>query len=374
MIRRLRHNGRVVRLKGSAWWPAGGALVGVSPLGVANDGGRPRGVIGIFLDTNDGAAFDWGVPGTVGSISADQIAAAERAVEEVRANRSGPYRSDPAYVVFSHIPYRDLARASRGRVDDLVKWLDDSPGADGGGPRVLALVAAHKHMADAHRHCIARRVVREIIIGSTIDPPQQAALVDIGADAQGRLALGLHTLQTVGRPDATCPGGPARVSAAVCRTMAAEISKVPACAPLFAAGPGPGDLPARACEDIERPRTLAERLAALRTFAGPRSADERRALESRTAKDLLACLCRDGSCRAPADPFAGEAHAPAVAEAFSHPGKRDELVCLAWAASAMQQHRAAGMTLPEALRCSFDDPTTPAERVSVATLESARCF
>ena len=50
------------------------------------------------------------------------------------------------------------------------------------------------------------------------------------------------------------------------------------------------------------------------------------------------------------------------------------LLCLAWAASTCQAHKSSGMTMGEALRCAYDDPTLPAERISTATLEDVTCY
>jgi hypothetical protein len=39
-----------------------------------------------------------------------------------------------------------------------------------------------------------------------------------------------------------------------------------------------------------------------------------------------------------------------------------ELTCLSWAGAAVQEHKAAGMTVPAALRCAFEDPTLPSAK------------
>jgi hypothetical protein len=54
--------------------------------------------------------------------------------------------------------------------------------------------------------------------------------------------------------------------------------------------------------------------------------------------------------------------------------REEELVCLAWAASTRQLHKAAAPSMGEALRCAFDDPTMPPERVTTATLENVPCY
>ena len=50
-----------------------------------------------------------------------------------------------------------------------------------------------------------------------------------------------------------------------------------------------------------------------------------------------------------------------------------ELACLAWAASAVQAHKAGGMEMTDALRCAFDDGTITAAKDYVAVLKSREC-
>jgi hypothetical protein len=45
----------------------------VAPLGVTSDGGSPRGVVGVFLDTSDYDVFALGIAGLRGSISSEQV-------------------------------------------------------------------------------------------------------------------------------------------------------------------------------------------------------------------------------------------------------------------------------------------------------------
>jgi hypothetical protein len=70
----------------------------------------------------------------------------------------------------------------------------------------------------------------------------------------------------------------------------------------------------------------------------------------------------------------GEAYAPAITELARDPDRRVELACLSWAASALQRHKAAGMTMADAIRCAFDDPTLPPAQVTVAVAEDVSCY
>ena len=62
-----RNKGEFLRLESSFLNFRGGSLSAVSPLGVVEQTGRTAGVIGVFLDTSDGKAFDKGMPGSVGA-------------------------------------------------------------------------------------------------------------------------------------------------------------------------------------------------------------------------------------------------------------------------------------------------------------------
>jgi hypothetical protein len=349
----------------------GGSLSAVTPLGIARHSGRQRGLIGIFLDTSDGRAFDWGMPGSVGAVSQAQLDVVRGATARLREERGGPYAADPAYLVLQHVPYSQLAGASQARVAAWVTELDERHGNLGSQPRVLAFLSAHTHAAGAQQHCIGNRYVREITIGSTTDPPEQAALAEIGEDARGNLALSLRTLQAVEREGATCGSAPG-TAAAACRHVAYQLAREPACRGVL--GTGPSEEAPRDCQELEQSESLPERFASLQMYAGPRDTQGRRRFHELQAEQLLACVCRDGCEPLPAQPLAGDAYWATFQQLWARPERREELSCLAWAASACQAHKSSAMTLGEALRCSFDDSSLPAERVYVATLEPSTCF
>jgi hypothetical protein len=399
--------GRMARVRPSFLSPRGGSLAMARPLGVANHDRRARGVIGVFLDASDGHAFDWGMPGSIGAISAAQLEGVAQAILSVQKDRQGPYEADPAYVLFSHFPLGALAGPSHARIAEFITHLDRRDVTNTAEPRVLAWVAAHTHAADAHRHCMGSRILREIVIGSTTDPPQQAGLLEIGPDARGRLALGLRTVQSVARPGVTCSAGQPNgqsspLTAAKCRRIASELTAAPECHGLL--GTGPDSAAPRDCQELEIVKPLGDELAELRTYRGPFSAGERKRIEQMTAEHLLSCVCRQGDCKPIKQPLSiadgsrEESYLgvlaplslprsaavkprgdtiPASQTNGEPPQNRDteaELSCLAWAASVSQAHKMAGMTLGEALRCGFDDPTLAPERVWTATLEDVTCY
>jgi hypothetical protein len=230
-------------------------------------------------------------------------------------------------------------------------------------------------------------VLREIVVGSTTDPPQQAAIVEIGSDVKGRLALGVRTVQVVARPGVTCEKAEVKatpreateakarpIDAAACRAVARDLMTKPACAPLWATRSN--DLPPRDCQQLEETRTLVQQLTALREYQGPRNPAQRRQLQEIEASQLLRCICRDDDCPPGTvdDPFDGERYATALREIYAKPERTQEMVCFAWAASACQAHKAMNMNMGEAFRCAFDDSTLPSERVTVANLEAVTCY
>jgi hypothetical protein len=369
---RLPAGSEIVSLPPSLLNPSAAVLASVVPLGVTQHHAVERGVVGIFLDTSDGRALDWGNPGSYGAVSQDQIEAVESAVRTLLQSSSDPYRQRPVYVLFSHVPLGALVSDSRGRVEQLVQWLDAQP-SPSRDTRVLALLSAHTHVASSHHHCIGKRYRREIVLGSTVDPPQQAALVDIGPDDRGRLSLSVRTLASVARPELSCGPVEGVVTAGKCRKVAEKLRREPACSALLL--PEPHAAPARDCQQLEQGGSLSGRLSAIRTYRGPRDERDRRQLDEVKASTLLQCICHgDDSCGLSETPLRDESYVKILDEHLASPERQEELTCLAWAAGAMQAHKDNDMTMSEAMHCAFDDPTLPAERVSVAKLEASPCY
>ena len=361
--------GQLVRLPASLWYPHGGSLSAVRELGAAHHRGQSRTLLGIFLDTSDGRAFDWGMPGSIGAISAAQLDALEAALVPLQT-AAAKAEAPPVYVLFGHIPYGDLASSSRARLARWITQLDARQNDLAAEPRVLAYLSAHRHALGTERHCIDNRYLREVTIGSTTDPPQQAAVVEIGPDLTGRLVLSVRSVQSVARPSSAVDP-PLGIDAAACRQVAHQLSQQRSCQTLLPIGPDAA--PPRDCQAVEHSTSFAQRWAALATYAGPRDPDTRQRFASLDAERLLTCICREGACETPRAPLRGDTHWQSLEQAWSHPGRRIELSCLAWAASVSHAHAAASMTLAEALRCSFDDPTLAAEQTYSTALEGTTC-
>jgi hypothetical protein len=347
-----------------------GALASVSRLGTTTHRQAQHGVIGVFFDTADAndfteLHFSSGIAGAEGQLSRSQIAAVEDALAELR---QGPYR-DPLYVLFFHHPVSTLNRVSRRNLAAFIARLEqDRPGA-----RVLALVAAHTHLSRSDRLCLAGRVRRELVVGSTIDPPQEAAVLTIGPDAHGTAAASLRTIPAVARPGRTCPPEHP-VAAADCQAVIERLAREPACGPLLTHG-----ATTRSCDSLDDARSLARRLASVGVGFGPRSPEAVQRDQRIRAARLGDCLCRDGRCALPADLLQDHLTAPAFegrlgsADPAAAAEAREELVCLSWAASVVQAHKAAGMKIADALRCGFLEGTLPPAKTFVASLEEDVC-
>lgn len=351
----------------------GGALVTATPLGTVRQGGRPRGVIAIFVDTSDGREFDLGVAGLFGTFSKHQVKTLQSAVQSVR-DRAGPDYSDPFYLVFMHHPFDEFAPPSELRFKE---WLADLDGyrTDEQQARVLGIVSAHTHDAQADSHCIGGREIPEVVVGSTTDPPQEAALLTVGAVGEGRLGLRLQTLPSVARPGKTCKAKAPTLTARECQEAMADLRGHKQCAPLFrladAASFG------RDCSDIEHPLEIDDRLQLATRWTGPGDEEEIRADQRRRIRALFGCVCRDGMCN-PVDAaldFDDESYFALVTQELARSQARErELVCLAWASAAVQRYKTAGMNLADALRCAFDDPDLPAAHDYIARLEVTPCY
>ena len=357
----------------------GGALSTVTPLGTILHRGRSRALVAVFLDSADGGAFDLGVAGLFGTLSRGQSAEVKQTISALVKD---PRFSDPIYLVFAHHPHGEMSPWSATRLDELLGWLDSNPPVPGGAvsePRTLALVTAHTHHAESHRQCIDGHALREIVVGATIDPPQQASLLELGPDARGRASLRLRTLQAVSRTGFTCGADPA-IDAAACRRVSAQIAKAPECQALVEEPDPPG----ADCRSLERRQSVQEKLAAIALLRGSTTPKEILDDQTKRTQRLLGCLCRGGRCpafRADDDTILQDARYQAVLEGMvaaapdeaERRARQIELACFSWAAASVQAHKASGMSMREALRCAFDDETLAAAQETVATLEERPC-
>jgi hypothetical protein len=365
----------------------------VTPLGtVPLPGGKARGVVGVFLDTSDRSLRDFGIAGSFGTFSPGQKREILAAVD--RLKQTGPEAwKDPWFVLFGHVPHDELTPPSREALDDLVTQLDRpddrcSP-ADPAchRPRVIALITAHTHKAGTHRHCVAQRELRELVVGSVIDPPEQASLLEIGLDERGRGSARLTTLPSVAREGLTCAtdSGATTIDAGVCRRAMATLGAAPACQELVD-GADAGEALGESCEDLERPLSVDDQIDGIVLHGGPQEVEALKLADDKRARALLDCVCRElppehglpadpppAACQAREPPLENESYAPAIEALARDPRRQQEMACLAWAAAAVQQHKAAGMDIADAIRCAFDDPTPPPAQVNVAVAEDVSC-
>ena len=365
-------HGRMLPVQG--WNPVaiatrrGGALVTATPLGPARHNQVRRGVIGIFIDTSEGQAFDLGVAGLFGTFSRQQADTANQAIQAVR-DSAGPDYQDPLYVVFMHHPFNETSPESRARIED---WL---AALDGGQARVLGIVSAHTHETQKHSHCVGRREIPEMVVGSTIDPPQEAALLAIGPAADGTVSLQLQTLPVVSRPGKTCGSRAPSITAQDCQQVMSELRNHTDCAALFR--PAEVNSLGRDCSAIEHPMEINDRLQLASRWSGPGDEEEIRSDQHSRVSALWSCVCRDQRCKPSAAvlDLDDDSYSKLVRqELASSPKREQELTCLAWAAAAVQNYKTAGMKFADALRCAFDDDNLPPARDYIARLEVTPCY
>ncbi|HEX2659826.1 MAG TPA: hypothetical protein VHU40_16190 [Polyangia bacterium] len=362
--------------------------------GTGKGGGRAHGVFAIFVDTSDRGARDFGIAGTFGTFSSDQRDGILAAVDGMMADgKAGAAYADPWFVVLAHHPYAEMTPWSRDRLSELIAALDAKGSSCKNeqtnclAPRVLALITAHTHIVETHRHCIGQRQVREIVVGSVIDPPEQASWVEIGLDAHNHGSLRLATMPTVARAGLVCSADH-MIEAGVCRRQMALLAAAPACQDLIASDAAGGESPA-SCEELERPLSTAAQVDGIVKHGGPKDPADLILADDKRARALLACICRDvdpqgqpesaysaairAACAKCEPPLKNEAYAPIIKAVAEDPAREQELTCLAWAAADLQEHKATGMTIADALRCAFDDPSLPPAQVAVASLEEIPC-
>jgi hypothetical protein len=270
------------------------ALTWLARLGEVD--GQP--VLGAFFDTSDFTGATLGIAGEQGAISGEQ---ARFLADQLALHR------DAWIVLFLHHPFDEINADSRARVEQIADGLDR---------RLVALVSAHTHLAAYRHQQLAGRDVPELVVGSTTDPPQEAALLELGPGHAGGLAVRLRTIPAVSRGAAICPGPETalNVTAEQCRASLAAAKRQERCAPLYQSWG-----------------------AAAPSLSGPAKV---RADQEREANQLLDCICRDGGCeQRPADPFDARVF-PMIDGLYDRgAAKRTELICLSWAASIWQGNK-----------------------------------
>lgn len=272
--------------------PGAGTLPQVSVLG--ETGGRP--ILGIFVDTSDFGGYALGAAGVQGEVSAAEVDWISAAIHR--------YGARALVILFMHHPPDELSALSQARLRGF---------AAGFGPRLAAIVAAHTHFAAFRQWQVDNRRIPELVIGSTTDPPQEAALLELGPTRTGQLALQLRTIQSVSRQPLSVDDdlGDARVSDADCYAFVERWRTE--------------------CPHLRRP--LAPNLACI-VQGHPRSPACFTELQRARAEELRDCV---GNQKA--DPFDVKQYDELATHSAS---ARKELVCLSWAASLALESESDG--------------------------------
>lgn len=282
----------------------------VSPLGVlpGDAAGPARPVVAVFLDSGDSAFWQFGASGSMGNVSALQIAAAEA---QVPAN---------AWVVLMiHHPLDQLGMFSRWRLGRLIgRWR-----AGPLGDRLLLVVSGHTHRsAFARVSQVGDQTCREFTVGSTTDPTQEAAVLELRGSAS-RPQVTVATVPAVHRPAMDC-GALSDIGAETCRA---------ALAPMLG-GPDRG-----ACLATDE----FDYGDAVDTTA------EMTLRQQRVAAELRGCLGVDH----PGSPLDPEVYTQLARQAEGG-AQRVAMVCLSWASALLQGHKLQGWRYADALRCQHE--------------------
>jgi len=346
----------------------GSALATVSPLGVVHHRGEARGLFAVFVDTADERGRDYGIAGEFGTLSSAQVDELLALTETVAKAKGGPFVEAPLYLIFGHSPIGALTGKAKEHLDRLVSRLED-----GKGPRVAAYLAAHTHSKGAAAECVAGRRLPEVIVGSTLDPPQEAAILRVGPDASGALTVRVRALSLVETQSRSCGPEPTIAASACTKLLASWERTRPCCADLFRRSDGSIGPD---CQTFERTVSSKERLKMAAESAAPLDETEILADQKRRARSLFACLTgAPPKCPVAEDLMSldDDAYTALQTRVAATPEGETALACLAWAASDMQAHKATGMEMADALRCAFDDPSLAGPREYVASMEVIPC-
>ena len=191
-------------------------------------------VVGIFIDTSDFAGWALGAAGLQGEISDDQLSWILQQIDEL----------EPSAIVllFGHHPINDLAWMGGYRVGKIVQRLGD---------RLVAVVSGHTHQSQHRVVKFDGREVHEFIVGSTTDPPQEAAILTIArTQIAGKAELRFQTMPAVAREGKH--KGVGTITWSTCETIFDNLETLCECRPLL--------LDAKACAGFEPlPNCEAER-------------------------------------------------------------------------------------------------------------------
>lgn len=277
------------------------ALPMVSTLGhlPADASSAARPVVGVFLDTGESAFWQFGAAGSMGNVSCAQVEAVEARVP-----------ASALIVLMLHHPTSQLGLFSRMRLERMIgRWR-----AGAQGDRLLVVVSGHTHRsAWWPKNTLGDQVFREFTVGSTTDPSQEAAVLELRGTAS-KPEISLATVPAVQRPDMDCTAL--------------------------------GDLDAATCEKAVAPLLAS---ACLKTDEFDYSdvvdsPDRMTRKQEAVADELRACL--GIVTNRPMDP---EVYTLA---SRNDPGAMTQaMVCLSWAASLVQGRKLQGWRYADALRC-----------------------
>ena len=303
----------------STLWDHRAALAWVTRLGVLEG----KSVIGVFLDSSDYTGLGLGVDGVQGSISGAQAS-------EVMSRLDGEPR-DSWIVLFMHHPYGEISQVGIHQIKTIARHV--------GVRQVLGIVSAHTHFAARRIHTIDDEPIPELVVGSTIDPPQEAALLEVTNRGGTKPTIEIRTIPSVRRPGQTClPRGPGEITSEVCAAIFQSLEgneQEPSCKELFNElnVPTPG-------AHFEKPEQLA-------------------VAQRKSATRLLKCVFRGrANVTVPENPLVDEWVFPILDAMANESAHEPELVCLSWAASVFQGHKQNGWRYNHALAMSLERAAT----------------
>lgn len=254
--------------------------------------GNKRPIYAVFLDTGDSALAQYGVAGVQAHISRAQVAAVREMVPD-----------NALIVVLMHHPLAQMGTASVGRVNQLFSdWRS----------RLIVVVSAHTHVSAWHpRSEIGDLEVPEFTIGSTTDPTQEAAILEIRGTAE-KPSAHIVTVPAVARTGMDCRSL-TDVDAFSCTQLLAKNLDVCSL---------PSDDHWR--RGVHTPEAMTEHQRSI-------------------ARSLHHCL----GLPPYADPMDPEMY---TESARRNPVLRDRMICFSWAASILQSHKADGWRYIDGLR------------------------
>jgi hypothetical protein len=275
-------------------------------------------VIGIFADSTDPGHYDLGAAGIRGSVGRDQRRWILAHIDEQQQ-----LHPNVRFLLFMHHPYDALARDGRLFVDAVAEKL---------GERLLGMVSAHTHLAGYRCHEEKNGTLHELVVGSTLDPPSEAALIEVGGGDKPWVRM--TTVPAIRRDGLECAPNPSPVPTAdECRDL--WLRKAAQCPNVFK-------------WDAEAQPGEAE--GSLGVLSQRSTLEMMRETRDRRAHDFLVCIGE------PAGDGLLEDHErlKELQQRLDDRHGEKEILCAAWAASALKDYKARGWTFAQAVRWAFD--------------------